>query len=236
MKPAPFEYSAPDTLEEAISLLEDNEGDAKVLSGGQSLMPLLNMRLARPEVLVDLARIPNLDYVRQEDGDLVIGAMTRQRTVELDPLVRERHPLVYQATMNVAHPQKPQPGYLRRITGPRRPIGRVSGAGGCARSAAQSGGAGWRATDRRRGLFRDLSDDGSGSVGSSHRGALASPTHGSSVVVHGVGEAPWRLCVGWCDLVFLLWDRREMFLGAYRSIRSRCDAGPRGQSRAGAAG
>ncbi len=110
MKPAPFEYAAPDTLEEAISLLEENEGDAKVLSGGQSLMPLLNMRLARPEVLVDLARLPDLDYVREEGGELVIGAMTRQRTVELDPIVRERHPLVYEATMNVAHPQNRNQG------------------------------------------------------------------------------------------------------------------------------
>lgn len=110
MKPAPFEYAAPDTLEEAISLLEQNEGDAKVLSGGQSLMPLLNMRLARPEVLVDLARIPGLDYLREEDGQLVIGAMTRQRTVELDPIVREKYPLVYEATLNVAHPQNRNQG------------------------------------------------------------------------------------------------------------------------------
>jgi carbon-monoxide dehydrogenase medium subunit len=110
MKPAPFEYAAPDTLEEAISLLEQNEGDAKVLSGGQSLMPLLNMRLARPEVLVDLARIPGLDYLREEDGELVVGAMTRQRTVELDPIVREKYPLVYEATLNVAHPQNRNQG------------------------------------------------------------------------------------------------------------------------------
>jgi carbon-monoxide dehydrogenase medium subunit len=110
MKPAPFEYAAPDTLEEVISLLEENEGDAKVLSGGQSLMPLLNMRLARPEVLVDLARVPGLDYLREEDGQLVIGAMTRQRAVELDPIVREKYPLVYEATLNVAHPQNRNQG------------------------------------------------------------------------------------------------------------------------------
>jgi len=110
MKPAPFEYAAPDNLEEVVSLLEENEGDAKVLSGGQSLMPLLNMRLARPEVLVDLARVPGLDYVREDDGVLVIGAMTRQRTVELSPLVREGHPLVLEATRNVAHPQNRNQG------------------------------------------------------------------------------------------------------------------------------
>lgn len=110
MKPAPFEYAAPETLEEAVSLLEENEGDAKVLSGGQSLMPLLNMRLARPEVLVDLARIPDLDYVRDDNGTLVVGAMTRQRAVELDPMVREKHPLVYEATLHVAHPQNRNQG------------------------------------------------------------------------------------------------------------------------------
>ncbi len=110
MKPAPFEYAAPDNLEEVVSLLEENEGDAKVLSGGQSLMPLLNMRLARPEVLVDLARVPGLDYVREDDGLLVIGAMTRQRTVELSPIVGEGHPLVLEATRNVAHPQNRNQG------------------------------------------------------------------------------------------------------------------------------
>ncbi len=110
MKPAPFEYCAPEVLTEAVEVLEQNEGDAKVLSGGQSLMPLLNMRLARPEVLVDLARIPELDYVREDHGALVIGAMTRQRTVELDPMVREKHPLVYEATINVAHPQNRNQG------------------------------------------------------------------------------------------------------------------------------
>ena len=110
MKPAPFEYAAPETLQEVVSLLEENEGDAKVLSGGQSLMPLLNMRLARPEVLVDLARVPGLDYVCEEDGALAIGGMTRQRTVELSPLVAERYPLVLQATLNVAHPQNRNQG------------------------------------------------------------------------------------------------------------------------------
>lgn len=110
MKPAPFEYTAPDSLEEAVSVLEAHEGDAKVLSGGQSLMPLLNMRLARPEVLVDLARIPGLDHIREEDGALVIGAMARQRAVEMSLLVRENYPLVLAATLNVAHPQNRNQG------------------------------------------------------------------------------------------------------------------------------
>lgn len=111
MKPAPFEYVAPDSLEEAVAVLAAHDGEAKLLSGGQSLMPLLNMRLARPEVLVDLARVPGLDFVREdESGSLVIGAMTRQRTVEWSPLVREKHPLVLAATMHVAHPQNRNQG------------------------------------------------------------------------------------------------------------------------------
>lgn len=111
MKPAPFEYVAPDSLEEAVAVLAAHDGEAKVLSGGQSLMPLLNMRLARPEVLVDLARIPGLDFVREDaEGALVIGAMTRQRTVELSPLVRDKHPLVLAATQHVAHPQNRNQG------------------------------------------------------------------------------------------------------------------------------
>lgn len=110
MKPAPFEYADPRNLSDVVSLLDQHEGEAKVLSGGQSLMPLLNMRLARPELLIDLAKVPDLDYIREVDGRLAIGAMTRQRSVELSPLVRERHPVVHAATMNIAHPQNRNQG------------------------------------------------------------------------------------------------------------------------------
>lgn len=110
MKPAPFDYADPATLEEAVSLLRQHDGEAKVLSGGQSLMPLLNMRMARPELLIDLAKVPDLDYVREENGALVIGAMTRQRTVEFSEIVRSRYPLVHTATLNIAHPQNRNQG------------------------------------------------------------------------------------------------------------------------------
>lgn len=110
MKPAPFEYADPHSLSDVVSLLDRHEGEAKVLSGGQSLMPLLNMRLARPELLIDLAKVPDLDYIREVDGKLAIGAMTRQRSVEFSPLVRERYPLVLAATMNIAHPQNRNQG------------------------------------------------------------------------------------------------------------------------------
>jgi carbon-monoxide dehydrogenase medium subunit len=105
MKSAPFEYFAPDTVAEAASILRRFDGEAKVLAGGQSLVPLLNMRLARPQALVDLNRIPGLDGIREEDGRLVIGAMTRQRDVEKSNLVARAQPLLKEAVHQIAHPQ-----------------------------------------------------------------------------------------------------------------------------------
>lgn len=110
MKPPSFEYADPDSLEEAASLLQEHEFDAKLLSGGQSLMPLLNMRLARPGLLIDLARIPGLDDIGEDSGGLVIGAMTRQRSVEFSVLVRENHSFVHSATLHIAHPQNRNQG------------------------------------------------------------------------------------------------------------------------------
>ena len=92
MKPAPFEYHAPTTVAETVALLEQHGPEAKVLAGGQSLVPLLNMRLARPTVVVDVGRVADLDYIREEDGALAIGAMTTQRTVERSELVEQRLP------------------------------------------------------------------------------------------------------------------------------------------------
>jgi len=105
MKPPPFDYVVPSTLGEAVSILKQHDGEAKVLAGGQSLVPLLAMRLARPSVLVDLARVPGLDYLREEGGVLAIGAMARQRAVELSDLVARRNPLLHHAARYIAHPQ-----------------------------------------------------------------------------------------------------------------------------------
>jgi carbon-monoxide dehydrogenase medium subunit len=110
MKPPSFDYAAPKTVDEAVSLLTAHEGDAKILAGGQSLMPLLNMRLARPGLLVDIARIDGLAEIREADGGLVIGAMTRQRAVEHSELVRSRFPLLHTAILNIAHPQNRNQG------------------------------------------------------------------------------------------------------------------------------
>ncbi len=105
MKPAAFLYAAPETVEETLGLLADHGADAKLLAGGQSLMPLLNMRLARPAVLIDLNRIRGLDYIWPNAGDVRIGAMTRQRTAERSPVVAARLPLMAEALRWVGHPQ-----------------------------------------------------------------------------------------------------------------------------------
>ena len=103
MKPAPFEYFDPTTVDQAVALLREH--DAKLLAGGQSLVPLLNMRLARPAVIVDLNRVDSLDYIRRMNGHLAIGAMTRQRTIERSELVASAQPLLQAATRMIAHPQ-----------------------------------------------------------------------------------------------------------------------------------
>jgi CO/xanthine dehydrogenase FAD-binding subunit len=110
MKPPRFDYADPRTLGEAVALLQQHEGEAKLLSGGQSLVPLLNMRLARPAILVDLAKVAGLDHVREDGATLAIGAMTRQRSVELSPVVKARHPMLHAATLHIAHPQNRNQG------------------------------------------------------------------------------------------------------------------------------
>jgi len=103
VKPAPFEYHAPASVDEALALLTRYGGDAKLLAGGQSLVPLLNFRLARPAALVDLNRIPALAGIREVNGHVAFGAMTRQRTIEFSPVVARRLPLLTEATRWVGH-------------------------------------------------------------------------------------------------------------------------------------
>ncbi len=104
MKPAPFDYVVPRSVEEAVSALANENVESQVLAGGQSLIPLLNMRLARPEVLVDLGKLDELRFIRETDeGDLALGAMTTKREVEDSPLVENNHPLVHAATRLIAH-------------------------------------------------------------------------------------------------------------------------------------
>jgi len=103
VKPPKFEYHAPSTLDEALALLARYNGDAKLLAGGQSLVPLLNFRLARPAALIDLNRITSLAYIREHDGHVRLGAMTRQRAIEFSPVVARRLPLLREATRWVGH-------------------------------------------------------------------------------------------------------------------------------------
>jgi carbon-monoxide dehydrogenase medium subunit len=106
MKPAPFDYYAPTSVEEALSHLSEHGYDAKVLAGGQSLVPMMNFRLVQPSILVDLNNIPDLAYIRPaDDGGLRIGAMTRHRQVERDPLVAQRMPLLHESMPHIGYPQ-----------------------------------------------------------------------------------------------------------------------------------
>ena len=101
MKPAPFDYLAPTSTEEAIAALVQHGDEAKLLAGGQSLVPMLNLRLARPAVLVDINRAAELDYLRETDGRVHIGAIRRQAAVER--WARERLPLLATALKHVGH-------------------------------------------------------------------------------------------------------------------------------------
>lgn len=102
MKPARFAYQAPASLEEALALLA-NADDARVLAGGQSLVPMMNFRIVAPAMLIDLGRIAALSYIREEGGVIRIGAMTRQRQLEFSPLVATKLPLLLKALSFVGH-------------------------------------------------------------------------------------------------------------------------------------
>jgi carbon-monoxide dehydrogenase medium subunit len=105
MKPAPFEYAAPTTLEEALSLKSQHGEDAKPLAGGQSLIPAMNFRVAQPTLLIDLNPLDELRYIREEKGELHIGAMTVQARVERSDQVKQYNPLIHETIPHIAHPQ-----------------------------------------------------------------------------------------------------------------------------------
>lgn len=106
LKPPVFDYVAPDSEAAALEALAEHGYASKILAGGQSLIPLLNFRLAQPGILVDLNKLSELDYIRPtDDGGVAIGGLTRQRTVERSGLVAERAPLLAAAVPFVAHPQ-----------------------------------------------------------------------------------------------------------------------------------
>lgn len=104
MIPGAFDYHSPTTLAEAVALLGRYGDDAKVLAGGQSLIPAMRFRLAMPETLIDLGRLENLAYLREENGDLAIGALTRESALEELPLIAQRYPLLADTAAVIADP------------------------------------------------------------------------------------------------------------------------------------
>ena len=103
MKPPPFAYYDPTSVDEAVSLRAEHEFDSLILAGGQSLVPMLNIRLARPEVLIDINRIEDLQRVRTTDTHIEFGATVRQHHLEVDPVVREKLPLLPEMVRYIGH-------------------------------------------------------------------------------------------------------------------------------------
>lgn len=105
MIPPAFEYLRPTTIPEAIALLQQHGDDAKILSGGQSLIPMMKLRIARPAYLVDINRIAGLSYVKEEGGFLKIGGLTRESELEASPLIQSKYPILVDTTHVIADPQ-----------------------------------------------------------------------------------------------------------------------------------
>lgn len=104
MYPPRFEYAAPESLDQALALLAEHGDGAKLLAGGQSLIPLLKLRFAAPALLVDLGRIPGLDAIEERDGALIVGALARHATLAAHPLLARRYPLMASAAPQIADP------------------------------------------------------------------------------------------------------------------------------------
>ncbi len=104
MIPPTFEYTSPKSLPEALSLLDSRGEGAKIIAGGQSLIPLLKLRLSSPTILVDINRIPGLAYIRESEGFLRIGALTRMADVKASDLIRRGYPIIHDASAVIADP------------------------------------------------------------------------------------------------------------------------------------
>src|SRR5271170_3940066 len=105
MIPPSFEYLRPKTLPEAVAMLQQHGEEAKILSGGQSLIPMMKLRLARPGFLIDINRIAGLSYVKEEDGLLKIGGLTREAELENSPLIHAKYPILFDTARVIADPQ-----------------------------------------------------------------------------------------------------------------------------------
>lgn len=104
MIPGKFEYLVPNTLDEAVSMLGEHGFDAKILAGGQSLIPAMRFRLAAPEILIDINQIQGLSYIKEEAGHLVIGAMTRESEIDESALIKQKYPLLADTARVIADP------------------------------------------------------------------------------------------------------------------------------------
>ena len=105
MKPAMFEYYRPSNLKEAVQLIDEFGDECKIIAGGQSLIPLLNMRLARPSCLIDINSLSELNYIKDIEGIVLIGATTRQRELEKSNIIKQTAPVLIEAIRNIGHPQ-----------------------------------------------------------------------------------------------------------------------------------
>ena len=104
MIPGPFEYHKPSTLDEAVALLASLGDDAKILSGGQSLIPMMKVRLAEPANLIDINGLEGLDYIREADGYLTIGALTREAELDRSDLIKSKYPIIHDTAPVIAAP------------------------------------------------------------------------------------------------------------------------------------
>src|SRR5207302_4558154 len=105
MIPPAFEYLRPKTVSEAVALLHQHGDDAKILSGGQSLIPMMKLRLARPSHLIDINRISGLSYIKEDGGFLKIGGLTREAELESSSLIASKYPLIVDTAHVIADPQ-----------------------------------------------------------------------------------------------------------------------------------
>ena len=103
--PQSFEYFRPQSVSEAIALLQEHGDDAKILSGGQSLIPMMKIRLARPEFIIDINRLPDLHYIKEEEGFLKMGGLTREADLETSSLIRSKYQIILDTAASIADPQ-----------------------------------------------------------------------------------------------------------------------------------
>ena len=169
MIPAPFDYVRASSAEEAVSLAGQHGDDAKFLAGGHSLLPLMKLRLAQPAVLVDIGRLTDLSYIREDGDHIAIGALTRHRDIETSAAARRARPPARPCGEPCRRSAGAPPRHDRRVDRPRRPGQRPAGDHAGARRDLRGAGTGRYPGDRRRRLLRGLPDVDPGGRRAAHR-------------------------------------------------------------------